>query len=172
MRKIQLLVLIILLFLNTHLHSYENNPSKTLPTPRYASLKSNKIKMRIGPGRKYKTSNIYECIHHPVKIIAEFDNWRKIEDSNGTQGWVYHSLLSNTKYAMIVNDKHKGTRRLKDKISHHQLLAFKSPEENSSAILKVELGVIAKIHKCKKSWCKISIAKYTGWIKKENLWGV
>ena len=29
----------------------------------------------------------------PVEIIAEFENWRRIRDAEGAEGWVYHSLL-------------------------------------------------------------------------------
>jgi len=30
----------------------------------------------------------------PVEITAEYENWRRIRDRDGTEGWVYHSLLS------------------------------------------------------------------------------
>jgi len=29
-----------------------------------------------------------------VEITAEFETWRRIRDADGTEGWVYHSLLS------------------------------------------------------------------------------
>lgn len=38
----------------------------------------------------------------PVEITAEFENWRRIRDWEGAEGWVYHSLLSGKRMAMVV----------------------------------------------------------------------
>ena len=38
----------------------------------------------------------------PVEITAKFENWRRIRDSDGTEGWVYHSLLSGKRTGMVI----------------------------------------------------------------------
>ena len=38
----------------------------------------------------------------PVEITAEFDTWRKIRDSEGSEGWVLHSLLSGRRTALVA----------------------------------------------------------------------
>ncbi len=143
-----------------------------LPIPRYVSLRSDKAKLRVGPGRQYKTPYLYECKNYPVKVIAEFDNWRKIEDIEGTKGWMHRSLLSGVSYAIIKDNKLVARKNLAYKINNNQGLIFEAPDENSVPIAKVEFGVVAKIIKCKSEWCKTSIKNFTGWIRKVNLWGV
>jgi hypothetical protein len=38
----------------------------------------------------------------PVEIIAEYETWRRIRDSEGTEGWVLHSLLSGRRTALVM----------------------------------------------------------------------
>ena len=38
----------------------------------------------------------------PVEIIAEFENWRRIRDSDGDEGWVYQSMLSGKRTALVA----------------------------------------------------------------------
>ena len=38
----------------------------------------------------------------PVEITAEFENWRRIRDWEGAEGWVYHSLLSGRRTALVA----------------------------------------------------------------------
>ncbi|WPX97210.1 SH3-like domain-containing protein [Candidatus Bandiella woodruffii] len=143
-----------------------------LPINRYVSLKSDEIKLRVGPGQKYQTSYIYQCKNCPVKIIAEFDNWRKIQDKDGTQGWVHQSLLSGVNYAIIKDNKLAANSILKKEITNNHSLIFKAPNEGSSPIAKVEFDTIVKVRKCENEWCRVDAGNYTGWIQKINLWGV
>lgn len=143
-----------------------------LQIPRYASLKADTVKLRVGPGKKYQTSYLYRCKNYPVKIIAEFDNWRKIEDVEKTQGWVHKSLLSGVSYAIIQSNKLLNRKSLAYKIANNQSLIFKAPDENSIPVAKLEFGVIVKIAKCESEWCKVNVQKITGWVRKANLWGV
>ena len=172
MLKLRLKILATLFCLIINCNANETGISTGLPIPRYVSLKSDEIKMRVGPGKKYQTSHIYECRHHPVKVIAEFDNWRKIEDENKTQGWIHQSLLSGIRYVIIENNSLIIKKDLRQKLSKNHSLIFKAPDENSPLIVKVEFGVLARVVKCEKFWCKVSIQNYTGWIRKANIWGV
>ena len=143
-----------------------------LPIPRYVSLRGDNAKLRVGPGKQYKTSYLYECKNYPVKVIAEFDNWRKIEDIEKTQGWMHRSLLSGINYAIVQDNKLASRKNLAYKIAHDQTLIFQSPDENSKPIAKLEFNVIVKIMQCQKEWCKINVKNFAGWIRKVNLWGV
>ena len=172
MLRLTIFAILFCLIISAEVDANETGISTGLPIPRYVSLKSNEIKIRVGPGKKYQTSHVYECINYPVKIIAEFDNWRKIEDINDTQGWVHQSLLSGIRYVIITDNDFIIKKDLANKLSANQSLIFKAPDENSPPILKVEFGVLAKIIKCEKFWCKIIIQNYNGWIRKANIWGV
>jgi SH3-like domain-containing protein len=65
-----------------------------LPVPRFVSLKPDRVNVRGGPTRDHDVTFVYTRAGLPVEITAESDNWRRIRDSEGSEGWVYHSLLS------------------------------------------------------------------------------
>src|SRR6202045_3038232 len=69
-------------------------PSSGLPIPRYVSLKSDHVNVRAGPTKDNDVAWVYTRSGLPVEITAEFENWRRVRDSEGAEGWVYHSLLS------------------------------------------------------------------------------
>ena len=58
--------------------------------------------MHIGPAKTYEIKWLYQRAGLPVEITAEFENWRRIRDSDGTEGWVYHSLLSGRRTGMVT----------------------------------------------------------------------
>ena len=68
-----------------------------LPVPRYVSLKADKVNVRGGPSRDHDVSWVFTRAGMPVEITAESENWRRIRDADGTEGWVYHSLLSGSR---------------------------------------------------------------------------
>src|SRR6476619_5559562 len=63
-----------------------------LPVPRYVSLKSDHVNVRAGPTKDNDVAWVYTRSGLPVEITAEFENWRRVRDSEGSEGWVYHSL--------------------------------------------------------------------------------
>src|SRR5256885_7807631 len=73
-----------------------------LPLPRYVSLKSDHVNVRAGPTKDNDVAWVYTRSGLPVEITAEFENWRRVRDSEGAEGWVYHSLLSGRRTAVIT----------------------------------------------------------------------
>ena len=73
-----------------------------LPVPRYVSLKSDHVNVRAGPTKDNDVSWVYTRAGLPVEITAEFENWRRVRDSEGAEGWVYHSLLSGRRTAVVT----------------------------------------------------------------------
>ena len=69
--------------------------------PRFVSLKTDQVNVRGGPDKDHDVAWIYTRVGWPVEITAEFENWRRIRDSDGTEGWVYHSLLSGKRTAVV-----------------------------------------------------------------------
>ena len=64
-----------------------------LTVPRFVSLKSDRVNVRIGPSREHNIGWTFVQAGLPVEIIQEFENWRRIRDWEGKVGWVFHSLL-------------------------------------------------------------------------------
>ncbi len=73
-----------------------------LPVPRFVSLKSDRVNVRSGPNKDQEVRWVYTRAGMPVEITAEFENWRRIRDWEGAEGWVYHSLLSGKRSAVVV----------------------------------------------------------------------
>ena len=73
-----------------------------LPVPRFVSLKADRVNVRTGPNRDQEVRWVYTRAGMPVEVTAEFENWRRIRDWEGAEGWVYHSLLSGKRTAVVV----------------------------------------------------------------------
>ena len=128
-----------------------------LPVPRFVSLRSNEVNMRVGPGARYSINWVYHREDLPVEIVQEFDQWREIRDSEGTLGWVHKQMVQGKRTAVIMGKL--GTLR-------------RSPDEHAGAVLRAEPGVIGKLLECEKEWCRVQIAARKGWIEKAHIWGV
>lgn len=76
--------------------------SSGLPVPRFVSLKSDSVNVRQGPSRDQAVIWRYVRAGMPVEITQEFENWRRIRDFEGGEGWVFHSLLSGTRTAIVA----------------------------------------------------------------------
>ena len=77
-------------------------PKSGLPVPRFVSLKPDRVNVRGGPTRDHEVTFVYTRSGLPVEITAESDNWRRIRDWEGSEGWVYHSLLSGRRTAVAT----------------------------------------------------------------------
>lgn len=70
--------------------------------PRFVSLKPDRVNVHGGPTRDHEVTFVYTRSGLPVEITAESDNWRRIRDWEGSEGWVYHSLLSGKRTALVA----------------------------------------------------------------------
>jgi SH3-like domain-containing protein len=75
--------------------------SSGLSIPRFVSLSNSETNVRVGPGQEFPINAVYKRAGLPVEVILEYDNWRKIRDYEGAEGWVYHSLLSGKRTGII-----------------------------------------------------------------------
>jgi SH3-like domain-containing protein len=73
-----------------------------LPVPRFVSLKPGKVNVRAGPTKDNDVTWVYTRAGLPVEVTAEYENWRRVRDWEGAEGWVYHSLLSGRRTAIVI----------------------------------------------------------------------
>jgi SH3-like domain-containing protein len=132
-----------------------------LPVPRYVSLKSDHVNVRAGPTKDNDVSWVYTRAGLPVEITAEFENWRRVRDSEGAEGWVYHSLLSGRRTAVV-------TMKTKDELAP----LYDSADPRSGVAARLQAGVVAQVRKSGSGWCHVSGNGFDGWIQQERLWGV
>jgi SH3-like domain-containing protein len=136
-------------------------PRSGLPVPRFVSLKPDRVNVRAGPTRDHEVTFVYTRSGLPVEITAESDNWRRIRDWEGSEGWVYHSLLSGKRTALVAP---------KDK---SQLVPLYEKSGGSSTVLaQLQAGVLAQVKHCAANWCRISGPHFDGWVVQDQLWGV
>ena len=123
----------------------------------FLTLRNDVVNLRQGPSFEYPVKLFYKKKFLPVIVQDEYENFRKIRDHENNTGWVHISQLSKKKAAITIMEDQ---------------LIFKRPSIYSkpSAILKK--GKLCRIHKCRDEWCKISVEKYKGWVKKDILWGL
>jgi SH3-like domain-containing protein len=135
-------------------------PVSGLPMPRFVSLKTDRVNVRQGPTRDQTVSFIFQRAGLPVEVVAEFENWRRVRDSEGAEGWVMQSMLSGRRTALV-------SPWTKDK----PLALLSRADQESKPIAMLEPGVLASIKTCAGEWCRITGAGFDGWIEQQKLWG-
>lgn len=147
----------------TALHAAKDATITTsgLPVPRYVSLKSDHVNVRAGPTKDHDVAWVYTRAGLPVEITAEFENWRRVRDSEGAEGWVYHSLLSGKRTAVV-------TMKQKDALAP----LYDSADPDSAVAAKLQVGVLAQVKRCREGWCRVTGNGFDGWIEQQRLWGV
>jgi len=131
-----------------------------LPVPRFVSLKSDRVNVRSGPNKDQEVRWVYTRAGMPVEITAEFENWRRIRDWEGAEGWVYHSLLSGKRSGVVVPKE-------KDEL----VPLYDSADAKSDLAAKLQSGVVGQIKSCSGTWCEFAGKNFDGWIRQERLWG-
>jgi SH3-like domain-containing protein len=132
-----------------------------LPVPRYVSLKSDHVNVRAGPTKDNDVAWVYTRSGLPVEITQEFENWRRVRDSEGAEGWVYHSLLSGRRTAVI-------TMKNKDDLAS----LYEQADAASAVSARLQAGVVAQVRHCASGWCHVTGNGFDGWIEQQRLWGV
>lgn len=138
-------------------HDPGKGPITNLPLPRYVTLKGSEGNARRGPGLTHRIDWVFTREGMPLKLTAEYEHWRRVEDVDGAGGWIHYSLLSGVRSVLVTTDMAQ---------------AYANPDEKSDVVYQSELGVIAKLLQCLPDWCRISVESEKGWVKKSALWGV
>ena len=136
-------------------------PASGLPLPRFVSLKADKVNVHVGPAKNHEVKWRYQRAGLPVEITGEYENWRRIRDSDGTEGWVYHSLLSGRRTGVV-------TLRAKDDL----LPLHAKPNTESRVVAQLQAGVLGTVKRCSGGWCRLLGEGFDGWLPQEKLWGV
>jgi len=128
-----------------------------LPIPRFATLKSDEVNVRTGPGSRYPIDWVFKRKGMPVEIVAEYDNFRKIRDWQGASGWVYQGLLTG-----------KRTFIIPSKVAN----LYKTPATSAPVVAKLEPEVMGEISSCQGDWCRVKVSSVSGWLQRTEIWGV
>ena len=122
----------------------------------FLMLKNNKVYVRYGPSKDYPIKYIYRKINLPIEVIDRKENFRKIIDHKKNSGWIHRSQLRKSKSLITTSTK----------------ILFKKPTKFSKPLAKLDEGRLLIIKKCEKDWCNVETGEFSGWIKKNNIWGI
>ncbi|MDB5684054.1 MAG: hypothetical protein JWM75_1752 [Sphingomonas bacterium] len=125
--------------------------------PYWASISAREAMMRTGPGSNFPAIWKYVRPGLPVKVVARHQHWRKVQEPDGTQGWMNGILLSEDRTA-VVSSANAPMRA--------------APDASSKILWRAAAGVVGKIAHCAGSWCEFDVRGRAGYIEIANIWGV
>jgi len=153
---------IVIAFISIIIFSQESNADigkeTGLEIPRYVSLKSNDANIRVGPSKNYPIEIKFIKKNYPLKVLEEYEDWRKVEDFQKNFGWIHKSLISGTRTGIVLSNDNKTIKLLNTL--------------NGNVIGEIGKGNIVFLEKCKIDWCLVSLGNFKGWIDKKYIWGV
>lgn len=132
-----------------------------LPLPRFVSLKFDRVNVRRGPSVTHQVAWVFARKGLPVEIIAEFEHWRRVRDSEGEEGWVFRTLLTGKRTVLVAPWRKKERIEL-----------YAKANGAGDAVAVVEAGALGEITKCTGKWCQFAASGLQGWIRQESLWGI
>jgi SH3-like domain-containing protein len=130
---------------------------KERQTPYWASISAGKALMRTGPGKNYPATWLYQRADLPIKVLEVYPNWRRIQDHEGTTGWMLVNLLSDARGALVTGDSPRPMHE--------------EPNASSRIGYRAAPGVVGRITRCKGDWCLLDVKGKRGFIRKAHFWG-
>lgn len=124
--------------------------------PYWASINVDEARMRKGPSPHVPVIWEYRRKYLPVKVVALHENWRKVVDPDGVEGWMAARLLSRARTAMVMG----GTRALRI-----------SSSPDAKIVYRAEEGVVGRLGDCRDGFCLMDIKGRKGWIASAHIWG-
>ena len=128
-----------------------------LPLPRYVSLKGSEGNARRGPSLSHRIDWVFRHPGMPLRVVAEFGHWRRVEDKDGAGGWIHYALLSGVRTALVTQDMVDLRSR---------------PHPDADIVARAEMGAIVRLGECNPGWCRIAGGGQRGWVPKTAIWGV
>jgi SH3-like domain-containing protein len=125
--------------------------------PRFVSLRSDQVNLRVGPGQTYPVEWLLTRKDMPVEIVKEFQNWRMVRVWQDASGWILDRMVTAERH-VIVDGAVRVIRR--------------RPDAQSKIVARAEPGVIAKLLECQGGWCHIDAGGYQGWLQRGDVWGI
>ena len=154
----QIVILLISIIIFSQVSNANIGKETGLEIPRYVSLKSDHANIRVGPSKNYPIEIKYIKKNYPLKVLDEYEEWRKVEDFNRNIGWIHKSLISGIRTGIVLSNDNKNIKLLNT--------------INGNFIGEIGSRNIVFLEKCKIDWCLVSLGNFEGWMDKNYIWGV
>lgn len=126
--------------------------------PRFASFKSAQTFMREGPSQENRVKWVYHRKGLPVEVLAKFEVWRRVRDSDGEIGWVHVAMLSSARTALVVGPDNAAMRD--------------EERYGTSVVAEVQPGAVGELKACGRLACEVAFGEVEGWVDRSRLYGV
>ena len=156
--SMQILIALISIVIFCQVSNADIGKETGLEIPRYVSLKSDDANIRVGPSKNYPIEIKYIKKNYPLKVLEEYEEWRKVEDFKKNIGWIHKSLITGTRTGVVISNDNRTIKFLNTL--------------NGNIIGEIGSGNIVFLERCKIDWCLVSSSNYKGWIDKKYIWGV
>ncbi len=130
--------------------------AQTARPPYWASITQVPAIMRRGPSREMPAVSQYVRDDLPVRVVAVYQDWRRIEDPDGNAGWMHSRLLSAARTAIVTGN-----------IRPMRI----SPDATAPIAYRAEPGVVGRLSDCGNGWCMLDVKGRAGWIEADHIWG-
>ena len=132
--------------------------AQTRVPPYMASISAGRAMMRTGPGRDYPATWMYVRADLPIRVVEIYRNWRKIEDPDGTTGWMLVNLLSDQRTAIVRGEEPRPLRE--------------APDDAAPVRYRAAPNVVGRVSRCAGGWCHFEVTGRGGYIRTDQIWGV
>jgi SH3-like domain-containing protein len=124
--------------------------------PYWASLDTDEAIMRRGPSRQMRAMWQYVRAGLPLKVLRVHEDWRQVQDPDGTVGWMHVSLITGRRTAIVIEDR---------------AALHRSADASSPVEYRAERGVVGRISDCSAGWCLLDVLGRRGYIPTDAIWG-
>jgi len=134
-----------------------------LPLPRFVPLRSDRVNLRVGPDTRFPVEWRYERRDLPVQVVREHEQWRRIRDVDGTEGWVHQSNLTPNRRTFLVRGNPAG-----------EVVVRRRADAESPAVARLRAGVIGRLRACEEAspWCEVQAQDARGFVLRSEIFGV
>jgi SH3-like domain-containing protein len=133
-------------------------------TPVFASLMADHVEVRGEPRLEKPITVVFKRAGLPIAVLEQQGTWARVQDSEGTTGWVAADAISRRRTALVLSPavgSGENTRALRS-----------AARSTSDALAYLEPGVIVGIVSCDGRTCRITASGVRGFVDQQNLWGV
>jgi SH3-like domain-containing protein len=151
-----------------------------LPLPRFAALRSDNVNLRVGPGTNFPIEWRYQRRDLPVMILREHDQWRRIRDMEGAEGWIAASNLQPGRRTFMVRPPQAAAPQpaaaqpASAPAASVEVPLRRRPEEQSAPIARLRVGVVGRIRGCEAGspWCEVQVQDHRGFLRRSEMFGI
>lgn len=130
----------------------------------YGSLVTDRVDARSAPGLDHAVVVIFKRAGLPVRLLDAARGWQRVEDVDGTKGWVRADMVSRRRTALVIADGNATAQA--------QIIVRASPQVSADVVALLEPGVIVGLTSCNGQVCKVSASNVHGFMDQRQLWGV